>query len=63
MIISCNKKAAYILIIGLLLPYPIIAQGLGDEMNSLHGVLNQLYDEMMPLCSNLIAVGQGIAGF
>lgn len=51
------------MIIGLLLPYHITAQGLGDEMNSLHGVLDQLYDEMMPLCSNLIAVGQGIAGF
>jgi len=32
-------------------------------MNSLHGVLEQLYDEMMPLCSNLLGVGQGIAGF
>ncbi|WP_244533823.1 conjugative transposon protein TraJ [Flavobacterium granuli] len=32
-------------------------------MNSLHGVLDQLYDEMMPLCSNLLGVGQGIAGF
>jgi conjugative transposon TraJ protein len=32
-------------------------------MNSLHGVLDQLYDEMMPLCNNLLGVGQGIAGF
>lgn len=47
----------------LLLPSSITAQGIGDEMNSLHGVLDQLYDEMMPLCGNLIAVGQGIAGF
>ncbi len=47
----------------LLFPLPIMAQGLGDDMSSLHGVLDQLYDEMMPLCSNLIAVGQGIAGF
>lgn len=39
------------------------AQGLSDDMNSLHGVLDQLYDEMMPLCSNLLGVGQGIAGF
>ncbi|WP_371616242.1 conjugative transposon protein TraJ [Flavobacterium sp. ACN6] len=38
-------------------------QGLGEEMQSLHSVLDQLYEEMMPLCSNLIAVGQGIAGF
>ncbi|WP_207556432.1 conjugative transposon protein TraJ [Flavobacterium frigidimaris] len=39
------------------------AQGFGDNMQSLHSVLDQLYDEMMPLCSNLLAVGQGIAGF
>ncbi|WP_262496263.1 conjugative transposon protein TraJ [Flavobacterium piscis] len=32
-------------------------------MNGLHSVLEQLYDEMMPLCSNLIGVGQGLAGF
>ncbi len=39
------------------------AQGLANDMNSLHGVLDQLYDEMMPLCNNLLGVGQGIAGF
>lgn len=48
---------------GLLMPFFIQAQGLGDNMQSLHSVLEQLYDEMMPLCSNLLAVGQGIAGF
>jgi conjugative transposon TraJ protein len=39
------------------------AQGLAQEMNGLHGVLDQLYDEMMPMCSNLLGVSQGIAGF
>ena len=39
------------------------AQSLADDMNGLHGVLDQLYDEMMPLCNNLMGVGQGIAGF
>ncbi|MNK59992.1 hypothetical protein D3C87_791150 [compost metagenome] len=58
-----NKKAVCVMLIILLLPCRITAQGLGDEMDSLHGVLDQLYDQMMPLCSNLIAVGQGIAGF
>jgi len=52
------------LIIGIwCIPCAVKAQGLGDDMQSLHSVLDQLYDEMMPLCSNLIAVGQGIAGF
>ena len=32
-------------------------------MKGLHGVLDQLYEEMMPLCRQLIGVGQGIAGF
>ncbi|KAF2337779.1 conjugative transposon protein TraJ [Flavobacterium nitrogenifigens] len=45
------------------MPFAIHAQGVGDDMQSLHSVLDQLYDEMMPLCSNLLAVGQGIAGF
>lgn len=48
---------------GLLLPYVSHAQGVGEEMNSLHMILDQLYDEMMPLCNNLLGVGQGIAGF
>ncbi|MBS7230962.1 conjugative transposon protein TraJ [Flavobacterium psychroterrae] len=47
----------------LLLPFLSQSQTLAGDMNSLHSVLDQLYDEMMPLCSNLIGVGQGIAGF
>ncbi|MES1216912.1 MAG: conjugative transposon protein TraJ [Bacteroidota bacterium] len=39
------------------------AQSVADDMNSLHGVLDQLYAEMLPLCSELIGVGRGIAGF
>ncbi|MBS1780980.1 MAG: conjugative transposon protein TraJ [Bacteroidetes bacterium] len=39
------------------------AQGIADEMKGMHGVLEQLYDEMMPLCSQLVGVGQGLAGF
>lgn len=61
--IAVNKKRLTAALMVLLFPLPILAQGLGDDMSSLHGVLDQLYDEMMPLCSNLIAIGQGIAGF
>lgn len=56
-----NKRTAYA-VTGLL-PISGMAQGIGNEIGSLHGILEQLYDEMMPLCSNLIGVGQGIAGF
>ena len=46
-----------------LLPASAYSQSLADDMSSLHGLLEQLYDEMIPLCSNLIGVSQGIAGF
>jgi conjugative transposon TraJ protein len=55
------KKTVIFIIASLLLPFRILAQS--TDAQSLHGILEQLYDEMMPLCSNLIAVGQGIAGF
>src|SRR5690349_10298383 len=48
---------------GILLPFLAQAQGVSNEVNSLQGILNQLYGEMLPLCSKLIGVGQGIAGF
>lgn len=57
-----NKKTLFVLL-GILLPFMSHAQGVADEMNSLHSVLEQLYDEMMPLCNNLLGVGQGLAGF
>ena len=53
-----------VLIIGLLLPQLSEAQGgMVTRIRSLHEVLEDLYDDMMPLCSKLIGVGRGIAGF
>lgn len=52
-----------ILFIDLLVPVLSYAQGIADEMKSMHEVLEQLYREMMPLCGQLMGVGQGIAGF
>lgn len=60
--LKVNKLAAFA-VLASLFPFSIRAQGIGDEIGSLHSVLENLYDEMMPLCSNLIGVGQGIAGF
>jgi conjugative transposon TraJ protein len=57
-----NKAVAFATA-ALLLPIVSQAQGVGDEMSSLHMVLDGLYDELMPLCNNLLGVGQGIAGF
>lgn len=60
--INKNKRTSFV-VLGMVLPFMTQAQGMANDMNSLHSVLEQLYDEMMPLCSNLLGVGQGIAGF
>ena len=53
------------LIVILMLNLPLFsdAQGLANNIGGLQKVLDQLYDEMLPLCSELIGVGRGIAGF
>jgi len=56
-------RVAFIATVGMVLPQLLHAQGVADEMHGLQGVLEQLYNEMLPLCSKLIGVGQGIAGF
>ncbi|MBE0393255.1 conjugative transposon protein TraJ [Flavobacterium sp. PL002] len=58
-----TSKEVLFTALGILLPFASQAQSVADDMNSLHGVLDQLYEEMMPLCNNLLGVGQGIAGF
>lgn len=58
-----RKWAVMVTVVGMLLPQWVWARGVASEMNSLHSVLEQLYDEMMPMCSDLISVGRGIAGF
>lgn len=45
------------------MPFMGMAQGIAGEMKGMHGVLEKLYDQMMPLCSQLIGVGRGLAGF
>jgi len=51
---------------GIILPVVLKAQdgsGVGDDIKGLQGVLDQLYSDMLPMCSGLISVGSGIAGF
>ncbi len=57
------RSAALGAAVGMFLPLIAHAQGFSNQVNSLQGALNQLYEEMLPLCSQLIGVGQGIAGF
>lgn len=57
-------KAVLTALTGLVLPVVAFAQGtLAGEIKGLHGVLDHLYTEMLPLCGQLIGVGRGIAGF
>lgn len=52
-------------IMGMALPVISHAQngGMGGDIKNLHSILDQLYNEMLPLCNQLIGVGRGIAGF
>lgn len=57
------RRAVWMAAVGLVLPLISQAQGVAGDMKGLHAVLDQLYNEMMPLCSRLIRVGQSLAGF
>lgn len=46
-----------------LAPQCVSAQSMSQGAGGLHQVLDQLYQEMIPLCSRLIGTAQGIAGF
>lgn len=45
-----------------LIPNIACAQDTGDSIYSLHQTLSNLFDEMMPMCSNMISVGRALAG-
>ncbi len=47
----------------LLIPTFLQAQTLGGSIHGLQAELDLVYQEMIPLCSRLIGVGRGIAGF
>lgn len=55
-----NKKVALGAALGMLLPSLSYGQ---DGVQAFHLVLDRLYDDMIPLCSQLIGVGRGIAAF
>lgn len=61
-----KKKAALVAAAGILLPLLSMAQsggGLAGEIGGLQGVLDNLYNEMLPLCGSLVGIGRGLAGF
>lgn len=59
-------KAAVTAVIGMVLPVCMYAQngsGLGDDLKGMQSTLDQLYNQMIPMCGQLIGVGRGLAGF
>lgn len=58
-----NISIALAAILSIHVPVASYAQDVAGEIHSLQSVLDQLYAEMLPLCSQLIDVARGIAGF
>src|SRR5665647_856124 len=54
-------KKTFILL--LLIPLTGITQGITGQVDQMHTVLENLYNEMIPMCYQLIRVGQAIACF
>lgn len=52
-----------LMVSGMLLPEISLAQGISGGAQGLQQVLDNVYQEMLPLCSKLIDVARGIAGF
>lgn len=48
---------------GMIFPLFSHAEGLADDIHGLQGTLDGVYQDMLPLCGQLIGIGQGIAGF
>lgn len=57
------KRIATAAVAGTLLPFFSFGQDFTGEIQSMQTVLDQVYNDMIPLCSQLINVGRGIAGF
>ncbi|WP_113653134.1 conjugative transposon protein TraJ [Pedobacter namyangjuensis] len=51
------------LLAGVLLPGGLQAQGLSGSLQGMQPVLEKVYQDMVPLCGQLIDVSRGIAGF
>lgn len=54
---------AFFAAMAMLFPALAHAEGLADSIGGLQPVLDNVYNEMIPLCGRLIGVAQGLAGF
>ncbi|MEZ2338791.1 conjugative transposon protein TraJ [Mucilaginibacter sp. RCC_168] len=55
--------AAFFAVLAMLLPNNLFAEGIADTIGGMQPVLDNVYNEMIPLCGKLIGVAQGLAGF
>ncbi|PWT74953.1 MAG: conjugative transposon protein TraJ [Bacteroidetes bacterium] len=61
---KCGVKILRVIIFCFFVPENIFAQaGVAGDVKGLQAVLDNVYYQMLPLCSSLIGVGRGIAGF
>lgn len=59
-----KKVSTTLITLFLLIGFPVICQAqIAQDLRGLHSVLDNLYNEMMPLCSQLIGIARGLAGF
>lgn len=58
-------KAAIVAAVGIVLPQLLLAQGFGDQVKGMHGVLDSLRNEMIndPMLTGMMSIARGIAGF
>ncbi len=56
-------KTIEVLVLSAGIPQMMEAQTVASDIRGLQGVLDTIYDQMLPLCGSLIGVGRGIAGF
>ena len=56
-------KISIAVLAGILLPGMSYGQTMADDLHKMQGILDTLYNQMIPLCSGMIGVARGIAGF
>jgi conjugative transposon TraJ protein len=54
---------AMLAVTGILFPLFSRAEGLATDIHGLQATLDGVYNDMLPMCGQLIGVGQAIAGF
>jgi conjugative transposon TraJ protein len=60
-----NKQffTAMIAVSAMLMPNISLAQGIATQITGMQSVLDQVYNQMLPMCDRLVGVARGIAGF